>query len=50
MTTMSALSPRLVRPEDAEPNWRWDREIPAPGFKDVDFETRVDFRRMRRYR
>jgi len=50
MTTMSAFSPRLVRPEDAEPNWRWDREIPSPGHKDVDFETRVDFRRLRRYR
>jgi len=50
MAVMSALSPRLVRPEDAEPNWRWDREIPAPGHTDVDFENRVDVRRMRRYR
>jgi Xaa-Pro dipeptidase len=50
MTPLGALSPRLVRPEDAEPNWRWDREIPSPGHRDVDFENRVDMRRLRRYR
>jgi Xaa-Pro dipeptidase len=31
-------------------NWNWDRHIPAPGHTNVDFETRVDFRRLQRYR
>jgi Xaa-Pro aminopeptidase len=45
-----ALSPRLVRPEDFAPHWRWERAIPAPGHTSVDFERRVDFDRLRRYR
>ena len=45
-----ALSPRLVRPGDLDPHWRWDRAIPAPGHMSVDFEGRVDFDRLRRYR
>src|SRR5438105_15343937 len=45
-----ALSPQLLRPEDAEPHWRWNRAIPAPGHSNVDFEGRVDFDRLRRYR
>ena len=32
------------------PHWNWDRHIPAPGHTNVDFETRVDFRRLQRYR
>jgi len=32
------------------PNWNWNRAIPAPGHVNVDFETRVDFRRLNRYR
>jgi Xaa-Pro aminopeptidase len=45
-----ALSPRILRPEDMDPNWRWDRHIPAHGHSGVDFERRVDFDRLRRYR
>ncbi|MGQ7793869.1 M24 family metallopeptidase [Faunimonas sp. B44] len=33
-----------------EPNWRWDRHIPAPGHTNVDFERRVDHDRLRNYR
>jgi len=45
-----ALSPRLIRPEDLDPRWRWDRAIPSPGHIEVDFEGRVDFHRLRKYR
>ncbi len=49
------MQPRLVDAEAAtaealKPNWNWDRAIPAPGHMNVDFETRVDFRRLQRYR
>ena len=46
----TALDPRLLRPQDMDPNWRWDRHIPAPGHMAVDFERRVDHDRLRRYR
>jgi Xaa-Pro dipeptidase len=37
-------------PEDLDPHYRWDRHLPAWGTMGVDFELRVDFDRMRRYR
>ena len=51
----SPLSPRVVDADAAtlealSPNWHWDRAIPAPGHMAVDFEGRVDFRRLQRYR
>ncbi|MCC0025305.1 MAG: aminopeptidase P family protein [Hyphomicrobiaceae bacterium] len=46
----TALSPRILQPGDIEPNWRWDRPIPALGHMSVDFEGRVDQDRLRRYR
>ena len=39
-----------LRPEAAEPHWNWQRALPSPGISGVDFETRVDFRRMRDWR
>ena len=33
-----------------ETHWNWGRALPAPGHTSVDFETRVDFRRLHRYR
>jgi Xaa-Pro dipeptidase len=45
-----ALFPQILRPEDYAPHWRWDRAIPAPGHISVDFEQRVNFDRLRRYR
>ena len=33
-----------------DPQWNWDRHIPAPGHVSVDFERRVDFDRLRAYR
>jgi len=46
----TALNPRLLRPEDVNPNWQWDRHLSSPGHMSVDFEKRVDHERLRRYR
>ncbi len=42
--------PRPVSPEDVNPRHRWDRPLQAPGHMQVDFEERVDFRRLHAYR
>ena len=34
----------------ANPRHRWDRPLQAPGRMQVDFEERVDFRRLHEYR
>ncbi len=49
-THTSALNPRILQPGDIDPNWRWDRHLPALGHTAVDFERRVDHDRLRRYR
>jgi Xaa-Pro aminopeptidase len=36
--------------DDLAPNWNWDRPIASPGRMAVDFEERVNFDRLRRYR
>jgi Xaa-Pro aminopeptidase len=48
--TASALKPFLVSPDHLDPHWRWNRAIPSHGHISVDFERRVDFDRLRRYR
>ncbi|MEO8755055.1 MAG: aminopeptidase P family protein, partial [Casimicrobiaceae bacterium] len=45
-----AAEPRIVRPDDIDPHHKWDRPLPAPGHTQVDFEERVDFRRLHDYR
>src|SRR6266508_3213412 len=45
----SAGHPRAV-PAVPDPQHRWDRPIQAPGHMQVDFEERVDFRRLHDYR
>jgi Xaa-Pro dipeptidase len=35
---------------DLAPHWNWNRAIPQPGHMGVDFEGRVNFRRMHDYR
>ncbi len=40
----------IVRPEDIDPGYQWERPIPAPGHRGVDFEARVDFGRLHVYR
>src|SRR3989442_5586139 len=46
-------SPPTARPvtaEDVDPRHRWDRPLQAPGHTQVDFEERVDFKRLHAYR
>jgi len=50
MTELEATEPVIITPEDIEPRWNWDRPIGAPGRTHVDFEERVDFRRLHKYR
>jgi Xaa-Pro aminopeptidase len=49
---MSAPRPEpvIVRAQDVDPRHQWDRPIQAPGPLQVDFEERVDFRRLHTYR
>jgi Xaa-Pro aminopeptidase len=42
--------PTVVKPEDVDPRHDWTRPLPAYGSMNVDFEERVDFRRLHRYR
>jgi Xaa-Pro aminopeptidase len=35
---------------DLDTNWNWDRPIGSPGRTHVDFEERIDFQRLHRYR
>src|SRR3954453_10379032 len=42
--------PKVIRPDDIDPHHRWDRPLQAPGRTQVDFEERVDFRRLHEYR
>jgi Xaa-Pro dipeptidase len=45
------VSERLtISPEDIDPRHDWKRPLAAPGMMAVDFEERVDFRRLHRYR
>jgi Xaa-Pro dipeptidase len=37
-------------PTSLAPHWNWNRAIPQPGHMAVDFEGRVDFRRLHQYR
>ncbi|HET9650841.1 MAG TPA: M24 family metallopeptidase, partial [Usitatibacter sp.] len=39
-----------VDEDDLDPGHRWNRPLQAPGITQVDFEERVDFRRLHRYR
>jgi Xaa-Pro aminopeptidase len=42
--------PTTIRAEDVNPRYNWGRHLPALGTMGVDFEERVDYRRMHRYR
>ena len=39
-----------IRAEDINPRFNWGRALPALGIMGVDFEERVDYRRLHRYR
>src|SRR6202167_3775688 len=42
--------PTTIRAEDVTPRYNWGRALPALGIMGVDFEERVDYRRLHRYR
>src|SRR5438477_12057049 len=42
--------PKIVSPEDVDPHHDWSRPLMALGQMAVDFEERVDFRRLHAYR
>src|SRR5216117_1619143 len=42
--------PRIIRPDDIDPHHDWKRPLQAPGHTQVDFEERLDFRRLHDYR
>lgn len=42
--------PRIITEADVNPRHDWKRPISAPGVMNVDFEERIDFRRLHRYR
>ena len=42
--------PTSIRAEDINPRYNWGRHLPVLGTMGVDFEERVDYRRMHRYR
>ena len=46
----SAREVKDATPDALDPHHRWDRPIQAPGRMQVDFEERVDFRRLHAYR
>ena len=41
---------RRTEPDDLDPQYRWDRHLPAWGTMAVDFEDRVDMARLRCHR
>src|SRR5437667_203860 len=41
---------REIRADDVNPRFNWGRALPALGIMGVDFEERVDYRRLHRYR
>jgi Xaa-Pro aminopeptidase len=47
---MDLPEPRIIDPDKIDPHYDWDRAIPAPGHTGVDFEERVNFRRLHDYR
>jgi Xaa-Pro dipeptidase len=50
MAKSKRVEPRVVTPDQADPRHDWERPIQAPGRMQVDFEERVDFRRLHEYR
>jgi Xaa-Pro dipeptidase len=42
--------PKIILPEDIDPHHNWTRPVHAPGHTQVDFEERINFRRLHNYR
>ena len=50
MAKKKTKEPKVVRPDDIDPGHNWSRPLQAPGHIQVDFEERVNFRRLHDYR
>jgi Xaa-Pro dipeptidase len=50
MDDITKREPVQIRAEDINPRYNWGRALPALGTMGVDFEERVDYRRLHRYR
>lgn len=48
--SIAKTDPVRINTEDIDPNWEWNRPLGSPGRMAVDFEERVDFRRLHNYR
>src|SRR6185503_16812956 len=44
------VEPKIILDEDIDPHHQWKRPLQAPGHTQVDFEERVNFRRLHNYR
>jgi Xaa-Pro aminopeptidase len=50
MDDITKREPIKITAEDINPRYNWARHLPVLGTMGVDFEERVDYRRMHRYR
>ena len=50
MDDITKREPPRSRAEDINPRYNWGRHLPVLGTMGVDFEERVDYRRLQRYR
>jgi Xaa-Pro aminopeptidase len=50
MDDITKREPTKITAEDINPRYNWGRHLPVLGTMGVDFEERVDYRRMHRYR
>ena len=50
MDDITKRDPRKITAEDINPRYNWGRHLPVLGTMGVDFEERVDYRRLQRYR
>ena len=50
MSPNPTVEPLIVDTQALDPRWDWNRPIAAPGRMNVDFEERVNFPRLHKYR
>ena len=42
--------PSIIKPEVINPNYQWHRRVPSHGTMNVDYEERINFQRLHKYR
>lgn len=50
MPAVKKIESIQIKTQDLNPRWEWNRPLHSPGRMNVDFEERVDFRRLHNYR